>query len=196
MLRKPWILTLLAAAAVAPLLAADTYTLDKNHCDVSFQVRHFVSKVRGRFTDFDGMIQADPSKPQASSVAFTIKATSIDTNQADRDKDLRSENFFDVAKFPDIAFKSSRITPVGRDRYAVQGTLTIHGVTKEVQLPVAFLGFFKDPRGNEHAGFELSTTLNRKDYGVKGGGPVVGDDVEISINLDTVKKKPEAAAAN
>jgi polyisoprenoid-binding protein YceI len=197
----PALLLATAVLAAAPLRAADTYAIDKNHSDVSFQIRHFVSKVRGRFADFEGAVQIDPSKPEASSVAFTIKAASIDTNQPKRDDDLRSENFFDVAKFPEITFQSTRIAPAGKDKYTVAGTLTMHGVSKEVTLPVSFLGFIKDPRGNERAGFELAMTLNRLDYGIRwnraleGGGALLGDDVEVSINLETLKKAPEAPAA-
>jgi polyisoprenoid-binding protein YceI len=201
MLRRTRILALLLAAASAPLFAADTYTIDKNHSDVSFQVRHFASKVRGRFTDFDGTILADTSKPETSSVVFRIKTASIDTGNADRDKDLRSSNFFDVEKYPEITFKSTKIVPAGKDKYDVTGLLTMHGVSKEVTLPVAFLGAAKDPWGNERASFELSTKLNRKDYGINWnkaldqGGFMLGDDVDVTIDLETVKKKPEAPAA-
>ena len=107
----------LLAAVATPLFAADTYTIDKAHSDVSFQVRHFVSKVRGRFTDFEGTIQVDPAKPEASSVAFTIKAASVDTGQPDRDKHLRSADFFDVEKFSEITFKSTKIAAAGKDKY-------------------------------------------------------------------------------
>jgi polyisoprenoid-binding protein YceI len=188
-------------AAAAPAEAADAYTIDKNHSDVSFQIRHFVSKVRGRFSDFEGSIQIDPAKPESSSVALTIQAASIDTNQPKRDDDLRSDHFFDVAKFPVITFQSTRIVPTGKDRYDVTGTLTMHGVTKEITLPVSFLGFMKDPRGNERAGFEIATKLNRLDYGIswnralEGGGTLLGDDVDVTIDFETVKKAPEAAAA-
>ncbi len=202
MQRQFRILTLfLAAITAAPLFATDTYTIDKNHSDVSFQIRHFVSKVRGRFGDFEGTIQVDPAKPEASSVAFTIKAASIDTNQANRDGDLRSENFFDVAKFPEITFKSTKIVPAGKDKYDVTGSFTMHGVTKEITLPVTFTGTAKDPRGGERAGFELATILNRKDYGINwnkaldNGSLMLSDDVAVTISLETVKKAPEAPAA-
>jgi polyisoprenoid-binding protein YceI len=201
MLRRTRILALLLAAASAPLFAADTYTIDKNHSDVSFQIRHFASKVRGRFTDFDGTILADTSKPEASSVAFRIKTTSIDTSVADRDKDLRSSNFFDAEKYPEITFKSTKIVPAGKDKFDVTGTLTIHGVSKEITIPVVYLGSVKDPWGNERASFELSTKLNRKDYGINWnkaldqGGFMLGDDVDVTIALETIKKKPEAPAA-
>ena len=203
MLRRPrtLVLFLATAAAAASVFAADTYTIDKNHSDVSFQVRHFVTRVRGRFTDFEGAIQVDPSNPTGSSVAFTIKTTSVDTSQPDRDNHLRSADFFDAATFPEITFRSTKIVPDGKDKYLVTGSFTLRGVTKEVTLPVTFLGFAKDPRGNERAGFDLSTKLNRKDYGVNwnkaldSGGFMLSDDVDVTIALETVKKAPEAPAA-
>jgi polyisoprenoid-binding protein YceI len=200
MLRRSRIQALLVASlAAAGVLSAETYTIDKNHSDASFQIRHFASKVRGRFSDFEGTIQADPAKPEASSVVFSIKTASIDTNQPDRDKHLRSADFFDVEKFPEITFKSSKFTPAGKDKYNVTGTLTIHGVSKEVTLPVTFLGSMKDPRGNEIASFELETKLNRKDYGINwnktldSGGVMLSDDVDVTIALET-KKQANAAA--
>jgi polyisoprenoid-binding protein YceI len=203
MLRRlgtPGLLVLVLGAA-APLSASDTYAIDKNHSSVEFRIRHFASKVSGRFGDFEGSIQADPAKPDASSVSFTIKTASVDTNNGHRDDDLRSPNFFDAAKFPEISFKSSKMTSTGKDQYAVTGTLTMHGVSKEVTLPVTYLGSAKDPRGNEHAGFELNTKLNRKDWGIDwnktldSGGLMLSDDVDVTIDLETVKKAPEAPAA-
>ncbi len=199
MFPRPRLFALLLAAAT-PLGAADTYTVDKNHSDASFQVRHLGSKVRGGFTDFEGTIQADATKPEMSSVVFKIKSSSIDTNNADRDKHLQSPDFFDAAKCPDITFTSSKITPAGKDKYEVAGTLNMHCVSKPVTLPVSFGGFVKDPWGNDRAIFEVTTRLNRKDYGINwnkaldAGGFVLADDVDIMINLETVKKKPEAAA--
>jgi len=192
----------LAAAVLAatPLLAADTYSVDKNHSDVSFQIRHFASKVRGRFGDFEGTIQGDAAKPEISSVVFTIKTPSIDTGNADRDKHLRSADFFDADRCSDITFKSSKITSTGKDKYDVAGTLTMRCVSKDVTLPVTYLGTAKDPRGTERASFELATKLNRKDYGINwnkaldAGGFMLSDDVDITINLETVKKAPEGAA--
>ena len=200
MLRRSRTLALLVASlAAAAALSAETYTIDKNHSDASFQIRHFASKVRGRFSDFEGTIQADPAKPEASSVVFTIKTASIDTNQPDRDKHLRTADFFDVEKFPEITFKSSKFTPAGKDKYDVTGTLTMHGVSKEVTLPVTFLGSMKDPRGNEVASFEIETKLNRKDFGINwnktldNGGVMLSDDVDVTISLET-KKQANAAA--
>ena len=195
MIRRLALVILFLAASSLPLLAADTYTIDKAHSDVSFRIRHFTSKVRGRFTDFSGAIQADTAKPETSSVAFTIKSGSVDTNNADRDNHLRSPEFFDAAKNPEMTFKSTKITPTGKDTFDVTGPLTMRGITKEVTLPVAYLGSAKDPGGNERAGFEIVTKLNRKDWGfnwnktLDAGGVMLSDDVEVTISLETVKKK-------
>jgi len=191
------------AAAVAtvallpftPAVAADTYSVDAVHSEASFQIRHLVGKVRGHFADFKGTVQIDQAKPGASSVEFSIKAATIDTGVADRDKHLRSADFFDVEKFPEITFKSTKIAPAAKDRYDVTGTFSMHGVTKTVTLPVSFLGFGKDPWGNDRAGFEVTTTLNRKDYGIvwnktlDAGGVMLGEDVAVTITLETIKKK-------
>jgi len=199
MLRRLSLGLLLLAAAASPLLAADTYAIDKNHSDVSFQIRHFASKVRGRFTDFTGTIQADTAKPETSSVEFAIKTSSVDTGNADRDNHLRTADFFDAAKYPDITFKSTKITPTGKDTFDVTGTLTMRGVAKTITIPVAYLGSAKDPGGNERASFELATKLNRKDYGInwnkalEAGGFMLSDDVDVTIALETVKKKAGAA---
>jgi polyisoprenoid-binding protein YceI len=190
----------LALLPFAPAFAADTYTVDGSHSEASFQVRHLVGKVRGHFADFKGTVQVDPAKPEASSVEFSIKAASIDTANADRDKHLRTADFFDVEKFPEITFKSTKVAPAGKDKYDVTGTFSMHGVTKTITLPVAFLGFGKDPWGNERAGFELTTTLNRKDYGIvwnkalDAGGVMLGDDVTVTITLETIKKKDKPAS--
>jgi polyisoprenoid-binding protein YceI len=193
-----------AAAALATVVAlplrAETFAIDPTHSEVSFQVRHLVSQVRGRFNDFSGTVQLDPKNLPASSVDFHIKATSIDTNVADRDKHLRSADFFDVDKFPEITFKSESIQAAGKDKYNVTGTLTMHGVSKKVTLPVTFNGEGKDPWGNTRAGFGFETTLDRKDYGIvwnkaiDNGGVMLGDDVKIAINLEAVRKDAKAAA--
>jgi polyisoprenoid-binding protein YceI len=200
MIRK---LPTLAAFALAatPVLASDTYMIDKSHSEAVFQVRHLVNKVSGRFREFSGTIHAETAKPELSSVEFTIKTASIDTANEARDKDLRSPNFFDVEKLPEITFKNSKIVATGKDHYNVTGTLTIHGVSKEVVLPVTFLGFVKDPWGNERAGFETAITLNRKDFGIvynkilDNGGTLLGDEVNVSINLETVKQKEPTPVA-
>ncbi|MBM3821160.1 MAG: YceI family protein [Acidimicrobiia bacterium] len=168
---------------------ARTYTIDKSHSEAIFQVRHLVTKVRGRFSDFEGTIQLDEASPEASSVAFTIQATSIDTNEPDRDKHLRSEDFFAVEQFKAITFKSKRISKTGAETFDVTGDLTIRGVTKEITLPVTHLGKAKDPWGNDKVGFETEVTINRKDFGLQWnapletGGFLVGDEVKVSLSV-------------
>jgi polyisoprenoid-binding protein YceI len=194
-------LAVLGFLATAPLAsAAETYVIDKSHSEAGFQVRHLgISNVHGRFEDFEGTIDIDRAKPEASAVSFSIKATSVNTDSEGRDKDLRSPEFFDVEKFPTISFKSSKVVPKPNNAYDVTGTFTLHGVSKEITIPVTHLGFVKDPWGNERSGFELATTINRKDYGLvynkllETGGMLVGEDVKISINIEAIKKKDPAA---
>ena len=195
-------LSFLAALALAasPAFAVDIYNVDKVHSNAQFTIRHLMSKVTGKFTDVDGIVQIDRAKPEASSVDFTIKTASINTTEAKRDEHLRSPDFFDAAKYPEITFKSAKIKATGKDTYQVTGTLTMRGVSKEVTLPVAVLGEMKDPWGNDRAGFEVLTTLNRKDYNIiwnktlDAGGYMLGDDVTVSVTLEAVKKKPDAPA--
>lgn len=189
---------LVSILAVAPVFA-DTFTVDKTHSEATFKVRHMMSKVSGKFDDFTGTIKGDPKTPASSSVEFTIKTASIDTGAPDRDKHLRSADFFDAEKYPEITFKSTSIKPTSKKNvFSVTGNLTMRGVTKTITLPVEFLGTGKDPWGNEKAGFSLDTTLNRKDYGINwnkaldNGGMLVSDDVAISINLEAMKDKAPA----
>ena len=189
----------LASGLAASPLAADTFVVDAVHSDVSFQVRHFVSNVRGRFTDFTGTIVGDPAKPEAATVEFTVKAASIDTAQPNRDKHLRSADFFDAEKFPEITFKGTKIkATAAKDKYDVTGNLTMHGVTKPVTLQVTNLGS-SGTGADAKFGFEASVTLNRKDFGIlwnkalDGGGFVLGDDVKVSINLEAGRKKETAS---
>lgn len=188
----------LSALAALPVHAAEVYTIDAGHSDVSFQVRHLVTQVRGKFSDYQGTIELDPAKLENSKVEFRIKAASIDTALPDRDKHLRAEDFFFVEKYPEITFKSQQIKATGKDTYDVTGALTLRGVTKTVTLPVTFLGKVRDPWGNEKAGFATEATINRKDYGIvwnaalDNGGVVLGDDVKIAINLETQLQKDAA----
>ncbi|HKH49197.1 MAG TPA: YceI family protein [Thermoanaerobaculia bacterium] len=188
----------LSALAALPVHAAEVYTIDAGHSDVSFQVRHLVTQVRGKFSDYQGTIQLDPAKLENSKVELRIKAASIDTALPDRDKHLRSEDFFFVEKYPEITFKSQQIKATGKDTYDVTGALTLRGVTKTVTLPVTFLGKVRDPWGNDKAGFATEATINRKDYGIvwnaalDNGGVVLGDDVKIAINLETQLQKDAA----
>jgi polyisoprenoid-binding protein YceI len=201
-MRGGFAFALTALVAASPAAAQDTWIVDKAHSEVTFQIRHFVTRVRGRFTDFAGTIVADTAKPEASSVEFTIKAASIDTDNEYRDKDLRGASFFDVETFPEITFESVKVAPVEDDRYEVTGLLTMRGVSKEIVLPVTYLGSMatRDREGREGAkgGFETSLTLNRKDFGITwnraldNGGFMLGDEVIIQINIEANMKMPDA----
>ena len=173
---------------------ASTYKIDKSHSEAVFQVRHLVTKVRGRFTDFEGTVMIDEQQPERSSVDLTIQASSIDTAEKDRDTHLRSGDFFEVEKYPTITFRSKRVAKKGNETFDVTGDFTIRDVTREVTIPVTHLGTAKDPWGNERVGFEAETTLNRKDFGLKWnaaletGGFLVGDEVRVNLSIQAVKQ--------
>ena len=175
--------------------ATRTFSIDTAHSDATFQVRHLISKVRGRFTDFEGAITFDEARPEHSAVQFTIQAASIDTNTPDRDAHLRSDDFFAVDTYPTIAFVSTAISPKGEGSFDVTGTLTIRGVTREVVIPLTFLGTATDPWGNQKIAFEGEVTLNRKDYGlnwnaaIETGGFLVGDEVKVSLSIQAAAAK-------
>jgi polyisoprenoid-binding protein YceI len=187
-------------ALASPVLAADTYQLDKSHTTVGFQVRHIFTMLGGKFQDFSGTIRVDRAKPESSSVEFTIQAASVFTNDQKRDDHLRTPDFFDVATHPTITFQSTSVKPGAGNVYEVTGNLTLRGVTKQVTLPVTFLGEGKDPWGNEKMGFETSTTLDRKDFGINWnkaldqGGVLVGDEVKVQISVEAnkVEQAPDA----
>src|SRR5262245_47456246 len=161
--------------------AADNYSIDPGHSNIGFTIRHFFSKVPGAFTKYEGTLVYDTQDMSKSSVNVTIDAASIDTRHPDRDKDLRSPNFFEVEKFPKITFTSTKVTAAGANKAKVEGTLTIKGVSKPVTLDVDLLGTGPDAWGGYRGGFEARTRINRQDYGVswnkvlEGGGTVLGD---------------------
>jgi polyisoprenoid-binding protein YceI len=183
------------AAFAATGTAADKYSADPAHSSIGFAVKHMVvSKVKGYFNDYTVDIVYDDKDITKSSVVVAIKTASIDTKQAKRDDHLRSPDFFDAAKFPEITFKSKRIEKSG-DGYAAVGDLTMRGVTKEITLPFTFAGVVTDPYGNTRLGLSGGTKINRQDYGVSwsksldNGGLVVSDDVEIEVEIEAVKEK-------
>ena len=194
MRRITMITTLVLVLGFGAAAAQDVYTIDPNHSNVAFKVRHLVSKVGGAFTDFGGTITADFSNLDVSGVQFSIRAASIDTRNEDRDGHLRSPDFFDVEKFPEITFASNKVTKVDNDTFAVAGALKMHGVSKPITLTVDYLGEM-NAMGGTRAGYELSTTLDRKDWGISwnraldSGGLILGDDVEVNINLEVIKQE-------
>jgi len=190
-LNLPLAVVLSLASFVARLQAADTYNIDPNHSTVGFAVNHMViNTVHGKFDEFSGSVTLDNNALQSGTAAIQTK--SINTGIERRDNHLKSPDFFDAAKYPSITFKSKRAEKKSDDTMLV-GDFTMHGVTKEISLPVTIKGPIKDPWGNTRIGIEAKTKLSRKDYGLKynqmleTGGMVVGDEVEIQINAEAVK---------
>ena len=169
------------------------YQIDRSHSEVHFRVRHLLSRVGGQFKDFTGQIAFDPDRPEASSVNVQIEAASIDTGVSDRDAHLRSDDFFAADKYPQLTFVSDRVVKTGADSFTVHGTLTIRGVSRQVELPVSYLGIARDPYGRDLVAFEGSIRLNRKDFGLtwnaalETGGFLVGDDVDVTLNIEAAR---------
>lgn len=183
----------LMVLAVGMSFAADKYSIDLAHSYAGFTVKHLViTNVKGNFTDFSGEINYDANDITKSSVNVTIKAASINTDNETRDNHLKSADFFDVEKFPEITFASTKIEKSG-DSFTMHGNLTIHGVTKEVAIPFDMTGKITDPWGKERIAFEGSTKISRNDFGmtwnkaIETGGVVVGDEVKIELQVEAVK---------
>lgn len=190
-------LALLALGSLAQAAPA-TWTIDPNHTTVGFEIRHFFSKVHGSFGKLTGTFVYDPEKPENSSVTTEIDASTITTNNDVRDKDLRSENFFEVAKYPTLTFASTKVTAAGENRLSVEGNLTMHGVTKPVTLAVTFLGSGKGMMGEQRSGFEATTTIDRKEFGIVWNrtldqGTMLGDDVEVHLSIEGYVRPPDPA---
>jgi polyisoprenoid-binding protein YceI len=187
----------LMAASVASA-EVHTFQIDGGHSSVGFSVRHLVSKVQGRFGDFDGKVMMDPASIEKTlKIDGTIQAASIDTGIEKRDGHLKSADFFDAEKFPTITFTSKKVEKKG-DKYAVTGDLTMRGVTKEVTLNTEVLGVTEGPA--PIAGIELTGKVNRKEFGINwnkaldNGGFVLGDDVDFVVNLEAKVPAAEPAA--
>jgi polyisoprenoid-binding protein YceI len=194
------VLLAIAAAPALALAQATTWNIDPAHTQSTFTVKHLViSTVRGEFRKTTGTVMLDEKDPTKSSVEATIDAASVHTREDKRDEDLRSDNFFEVAKYPTITFKSTKIEKDG-DRYKVTGDLTMHGVTKPVTLDATLTPEVKDPWGMTRRGIQASGKLNRQDYGLKWNktieaGPVVGDEVGLEINAEITKAQAEQKSA-
>jgi polyisoprenoid-binding protein YceI len=171
------------------------WAIDPTHSSVEFSVRHLmIATVKGRFADVTGTVAGDDGDLTRGEVDITIQAGSIDTRETQRDAHLRSADFFDVEKFPTIAFKSRRVDPVGAESFRLVGDLTIRGVTREVVLDVEATGRATDPWGGHRAGFSATGKIKRSDFGLtwnqalETGGVVVGDEVKIAIDAELVKQ--------
>jgi polyisoprenoid-binding protein YceI len=186
----------LIAFAWPTLALASTWNIDPEHSNVGFKIKHLmVSNVNGNFNKYTGVIEIDDKDITKSTVQVTIDTNSINTNVQKRDEHLRSADFFDVAKYPTMTFISKKVAKAGKDKLKVTGDLTLHGVTKEVVLDVEGPSVeSKDPWGNIRKGATATTKINRKDFGLvwnaalETGGVVVGDDVNIILEIEMIKK--------
>jgi polyisoprenoid-binding protein YceI len=182
-------------------MSFEKWEIDGSHSSIHFSVRHLVvAKVRGQFARWSGSVVAPDGDLANASVEVVIDATSIDTGVADRDKHLKSPDFFDVAQFPELTFRSRRVDKQSEERMRVVGDLTIRGTTREVVLDVEYAGRAKDPWGNERAAFSAKTALDRKDFGLnwnqvlEAGGFLVGERIDIEIDIEAVKQTVALAA--
>lgn len=171
------------------------YSIDTSHSSIGFVARHaMITKVRGAFNEFTGEAVVDGANPQASSVKVVIDVNSVDTRNEGRDGHLRSADFFDVEKYPNITFVSTKVEATDDDEVEITGDLTIKDVTKTVTIPFEFTGAATDPFGNERVGFEGDIDVNRKDWGLtwnvalEAGGILVSDKVKIVLDVSAVKQ--------
>ena len=199
-MRKPTIvssasfLVLFCIANLASLRAVgqnETWYLDPAHSAAQFTVRHMgISNVRGTFTKVGGTV-TNPGDPSKASVDVTIDASSVDSRVQRRDDDLRSDHFFDVAKYPTITFKSKKVETAGDGKLKVTGDLTIHGVTKEAVLDVdGPTAAMKDPKGTSHRGASATTTINRTDYGINTMSGMIGESIAIQLDVELIDHAP------
>jgi polyisoprenoid-binding protein YceI len=182
-------------------MALETWNIDNAHSSIGFTVRHMVvAKVHGQFSRWTAQFRFDPLDVTTSSVVVEIDAASITTHEEKRDAHLRSGDFLAVAEHPKLTFRSRRVEPVASDRFRIVGELTIRGVTRDVVLDAENLGTGKDPWGNTRVGFTAKVSINRMDFGAKwnaaleAGGVLVGEKVDIEIDLEAVRAAAQHAA--
>lgn len=180
-------------------MSKSTWVLDPSHTLIEFSVKHMmIATVKGRFGQFEGVVEADLPDLSTADISVTITAASVDTRVADRDTHLRSADFFDVENYPVITFRSRRVEHVGGSEYRIIGDLTIKDVTREVVLDAEFAGTGRSPWGQEVAGFNAETVINRKDWrlnwnvALEAGGVVVAEKVKLSIEAEAIKQEAPA----
>jgi polyisoprenoid-binding protein YceI len=188
------------AAGMAGTASAAHYTIDPDHTTVMFKVRHVIGKVTGTFDKFVGEFDFEPGKPQVWQTSATIDASSINTKVAQRDKHLRSEDFFEVDEYPTLQFVSTKVTDFKDNHAKLHGKLTIRDKTLPVTFDLEIAGAFKDPGGDQRAAFTATGRINRKDFGltwndvVETGGVLVGDDVDIELDVEGLLQAPKTEA--
>ncbi|MBK7703350.1 MAG: YceI family protein [bacterium] len=193
--RKMMTALLAASLLTAAAATAATYTIDATHSSVGFKVRHMmVSKVTGSFGEFSGTFDYVEGQPDQWSAAATIKTASVNTNDAKRDGHLRNADFFDAEKYPEITFASKGVSQKGGG-WVLTGDLTMHGVTKPVELELEFNGAITDPWGNDRVGFSAKGVLDRRDFGITyntvldKGGVAVSNEVELMLEIEAIANK-------
>jgi polyisoprenoid-binding protein YceI len=189
----------LTALLFASFGFADNYTIDKDHSSINFTVKHMgISNVKGTFKDYDGKIAFDEKTPAKDSATITIKTESINTGTDKRDEHLKSPDFFDTKTFPEMTFKTTKVSKSG-SKYKVEGLLKMHGVEKPVTLTAEFGGVAKDPWGNNRVAFTATGKIDRTDFGLKWNKPLekagalmVGNDVNMNFEIEAIQDKAQA----
>ena len=184
------VLSMLAASQA--WAATETYNIDAAHSFANFSIRHVVSKTTGTFNDVTGVVTLDPSNLSTASVRAQINVSSVNTGFAKRDEHIKADKYLDVAKYTQIQFESTKFSPSSQTQAVMQGKLTMHGITRLVDIPVKVLGYGADPWGGQRAGFEGHITLKASDYGfgwATGANAPVGDDIEVTLLIEGVKAK-------
>jgi polyisoprenoid-binding protein YceI len=181
-------------ASVSTVVPTGTWTVDPTHSKVGFAVKHMrIATIRGEFKEFDGTLEVG-DRPSTAKAYFTVKVQSVDTGEPERDRDLRSPDFFNAEQYPELRFESTRIDARDESTLRITGNLTMHGVTNEVVLQAEVQGTDVDPRGNERLGVEITGQLSRADYGMKftkalgSGNMVVSNRVRLTLDVSAVKQ--------
>jgi len=189
------VICLLVSGSLSAVQAAD-YTIDPAHSSVSFKIKHLsISTVIGHFGKFSGTVNVDPANLTTLKTSATIEVASVDTSEPKRDEHLRSADFFDATKYPQMTFVSKEVKVISGNKLSITGDLTLHGVTKPVVLDTVFDGAIKDPWGSQRVAFTAATTINRKDFGITfnktldSGGLMLGEEVRIEIAIEAMTKK-------
>lgn len=193
-MKLPTLITGLILSSTLAFGQTQKWGYDASHAKIGFSIGHFgISETEGKFIKFDGVVLADKSDFSDAKIEITIDVNSIDTEEAKRDEHLKSADFFDTEKYPEIIFKSTSLKSVGKNTYKLTGNFTMHGITKSLTLDAVYRGTVLDPFGNTKAGFQITGTLDRTDYGLEwngtlaAGGVLVSDEVELDINIELTK---------
>lgn len=194
-MKKTILATALLISSSFAFAQTQKWGYDISHAKVGFSISHFgISETEGKFTQFNGLVLADKADFSDAKIDITIDVNSINTEDTKRDEHLKSADFFDAVKYPNITFKSKSLKSVGKNKYKLTGDFTMHGVTKEITLDVIYKGTVVDPYKNTKAGFKLSGVIDRTQFGLvwngtlAAGGLLVGNEVNIEINIELIKK--------